>query len=190
MLKSSFRCVYSFREIRNYQSQQECIYMAMLNKQFDIVFVSHKKPGLITIPFFRILRLVNDRETIGFKELIERRITERLNDEIANGSTTKTANRRCENYRLVDTLHMLNDILEIQGYSFDSHLSTGKKGTLKAESIYGVYDLDGNYIFDQDDIAKIGTQLSVYIGQLTDENGICTLKRNDPVIQQILNNYI
>ena len=164
--------------------------MGLLNKTFDIVFVAHKKPGLITIPFFRILKLVNETETINFKELIERRIVERLEDEIAKGSTIKTANRRCENYRLVDTLHTLHDILEIQGYSFDSHVSTGKKGTLKAESIYGVYDLNGTYLFDQDDIAKTGTDLALYINQLSNENGICTLKRNDPMIRQILDLHV
>lgn len=190
MIKTAFKCVYSFREIRNYQSQQEAIYLGLLNKTFDIVFIAHKKPGLVTIPFFRILRLVNETETVGFKELIERRITERLEDEIAKGSTIKTANRRCENYRLVDTLHTLNDILEIQGYSFDSHVSTGKKGTLKAESIYGVYDQNGTYLFDQDDIAKTGSDLALYISQLQNENGICTLRRNDPMIQEIFNHHV
>ena len=190
MMKTTFKCVYSFREIRNYQSQQESIYMSLINRTFDIVFISHKKPGLVTIPFFRILKLVNDNETIPFKEVVERRIAERLTVEIEEGSTTKTANRRCENYRLVDTLHLLNDILEIQGYTFDHHLSTGKKGTLKAESIYGVYDLSGNYLFNQESIAEIGTELSAYIAQLSDENGVCTLRRNDPFIQHILNGLL
>ncbi|EDR30001.1 hypothetical protein EDI_190600 [Entamoeba dispar SAW760] len=182
----AFKCLYSFREIRNYQSEQESVLLALLNKFYDITFTAHKKQSLVTVPFFRILTLDGPVDSIQFKELIERRITERLNAEVANGSSLKTALRRCENYRIVDSLHILTDILEVLGYNFSTHLSTGKKGTLKAESICGITSLTGNFLFNQEGISHLGTEVSKYIVGLESIDGICTLHRNDPVIQSLL----
>ena len=188
-MERTFKCAYSFRDTRNYQSQQECIYMALINRYFDISFIPHKKQSLVTVPFFRILKLNNEEDMIGFKELIEQRIVSRMNDEVSHGIVQKTAMRRCENYRLVDTLHVLNDILEIKGFSFDSRLTTGKKGTLKAESIYGVYDTNNIFMFNQDDIARIGTELATYISSIESENGVCVIRMNDPTIQTIVSGH-
>ncbi|ELP92195.1 hypothetical protein EIN_381720 [Entamoeba invadens IP1] len=182
----AFKCVYSFREIRNYQSEQECVLLALLNQFYGLTFTPHKKQTLVTVPFFRILT-IKDKDTIYFKELIERRINERLNAEVVEGSSLKTALRRCENYRIVDTIHILADMLELKGFDFDVHLSTGKRGTLKAESIFGVRDQTDSFLFDQEQISNLGGEISKYLHSLASTDGICTLEKCDTTIKRILN---
>ncbi|ELP93348.1 hypothetical protein EIN_057330 [Entamoeba invadens IP1] len=185
-MNPSFKCVYSFREIRNYQSEQEAVLIGLLNMFYDVTFTAHKKQMLITVPFFRILTLENYGDPIFFRELIERRISERLNSEVAAGSSLKTALRRCENYRLVDTLHTLGDLLELLGFDFDVHVSTGKRGTLKAESIYGVVAPNGDYLFGQEEIARIGAEIAKYVVGLESIDGVCTIHKNDTTIRNLL----
>ncbi|ELP93270.1 hypothetical protein EIN_056450 [Entamoeba invadens IP1] len=182
---SSFKCVYSFREIRNYQSEQECVLLALLNQFYAITFTAHKKQTLVTVPFFRILT-IEDKDPIYFKELIERRISERLNSEVAEGSSLKTALRRCENYRVVDTVHTLADMLELKGFDFDVHVSTGKRGTLKAESIFGIRNENDFFLFDQEQISRIGGEVSKYLHSLESVDGVCTIQRMDITIAKIL----
>ena len=61
---------YSFFEVRNYQAEQEGIFLALLNHEYDITIEVPQKRSVVTLNYFKILTLKNDKESIQFDELL------------------------------------------------------------------------------------------------------------------------
>ena len=52
----------AFSVLRNYQTQQQAIFIAVLNQFYDIFIEFPKKKSVVSLPFLKILKLQNDDE--------------------------------------------------------------------------------------------------------------------------------
>ena len=156
----------------------------MLSQFFDIEIVPQRKVSSVTLPFFRIDKLITDKDVIDITTFLKKRIDERMADDTKNGTNQKTAFRRGENYKVIECLHYLADILSLFGYDYLTHLSTGKKGTLKAETIYTIYSDD--YVLKQNTIIALGSAVNKYVSSLRFANGKVIIKKGDLAIQQLV----
>ena len=89
--QAEFQCVYTFKEIRNYQAQQQAIFLALLNRVYDVHVQQQVKRSLVTLPFFRVEELRSDTDVIRVNDFVETRCRERYAFETRQGVSEKTA---------------------------------------------------------------------------------------------------
>ena len=102
-----------------------------------------------------------------------------------------TAQRRYHKNRIVESLHLLIDLLSLLNYSFESYVTDGKNGATKAETVYGVYN---QYIsLSKDMITAIGEFIYKDISSRLTSNsdkGFVVIKRNDLVLQSFFETQV
>ena len=79
-------------------------------------------------------------------------------------------------------IHLLIDVLEIEGYFFQSHYSAGVDGQLKSETIKTIWFQD-NVIFNSREIEVIGMKIHSYIIKQVEMNKF-TFEPNELVKQK------
>ncbi|KAL7719488.1 TATA-binding protein-associated phosphoprotein [Entamoeba marina] len=179
------KCFYSFKDVRNYQTEQECVYLAMLSNYFDLTIQAPSKRCVVTSPFFRMTSVSNGEDCIMLNDLINRRVTERLTVEVESGVSKKTALRRSETYKITETLHILMDLLLEFNHFFQTRLTTGKKGTTKTETTYRIFN-NGKFMMGQDEISKRGKLINNFISSLEVSDGVVYIKKNDENMKMLL----
>ena len=85
-----------FRRTRNYQTEQQSLFIGLLNMVYNITIDHPRKRSKITLPFFTITRISTDKEVIELKEILCYRLEHLRNEDIKRGCTPKTAARRQE----------------------------------------------------------------------------------------------
>ncbi|KAL7712429.1 TATA-binding protein-associated phosphoprotein [Entamoeba marina] len=183
------KCYYSFKDVRNYQTEQECVYLALLSQYFDIIIQAPNKRCVVTSPFFRMLSVSSGNDVIGINDFINNRVTERLGIEIESGVSRKTALRRSETYKITETLHILMDLLLEFNHFFQTRLTTGKKGTTKTETTYKIFS-NGKFVMGQDEISKRGKLINNFISSLDVNDGVVCIKKNDHNMNMLLHQQL
>ncbi|EDR26796.1 hypothetical protein EDI_252610 [Entamoeba dispar SAW760] len=183
---SEYKCCYSFKENRDYQSEQESLFLALLSQEFTIKLICPNKRCVVTLPFLRILEIQRGLDDcVAVNDWVNNRINERLKEELSQGVSRKTAQRRSENYKITETLHLIMDLLSEFGYFFQTRTTTGKKGICKIDIAYKVYNKN-KLMFDQESISRIGSSINKKIISLPSENGIITIKKGSLDLLQII----
>ena len=59
-----------FRRTRNYQTEQQSLFIGLLNMVYNITIDHPRKKSKITLPFFSITRISTDKEVIELKEIM------------------------------------------------------------------------------------------------------------------------
>ena len=163
-----------FRNKRNYQVSQQCVFLALLNQYFDIKVKSPPKCSTVAQQFIRIDKLYQTVDGKSENELeIENFINARCRRlyelDLEKGITKKTANRRSETNRITETVHYLMDLLREFDYFFNVTIIDGKKGTLRVENVVDTrfHPLCSTYIvMNKESILSCGQAIN---------NAICTV---------------
>ena len=148
----------------NYQCIAQSILIGLLSKHSEIELTKPNKKCLVTQQFIKINSIkFSEDDVIKMNDFIENRCHERKNYEIHSlENDERTATRRIQNYKRIETIHVLIDLLREFQYQFKSKYVEGKKGVLKLETIQSIYK-DGKLILNSDDIHSKGLKMNDYL---------------------------
>ncbi|ELP86469.1 hypothetical protein EIN_032600 [Entamoeba invadens IP1] len=177
----------SYRETRNYQAEQQAVFLYLLNKHCTIELLKPIKKSSTAQHFFRIESIeFGSSDKIKVNKLVESRLEERYKDDLKRGITSKTAKRRSETGRFAETLHLLMDLLQEFGYLFEVVSTKGRNGSLVVQTVTAIYKnkvciVSNDKIFDWGN--TINNFLSKKIGVA---NNTLLLKKNAEDFQSCL----
>ena len=161
--EKGYKRKYQFREKRNYQVAQLSVLMLLLNENFDIELVPKiLRQTKITNRLLKIKSITKDNESVEVNELIKRRSVEKYQSDIKMGTSEKKAKRRVETFKVADLIHLFIDILELEGYFFESKYSTGVDGNWKIETIQTIW-YNNKIVFNKEEIEMIGLKIHAYL---------------------------
>ena len=149
-----------FRRTRNYQTEQQSLFIGLLNMVYNITIDHPRKRSKITLPFYNITRITTDKEVIELKEIMSYRLQHLHEEDIKHGCTEKTAARRQEVYRVTEQLHILMNLLRDIGFTIESKKTTGNKGTQKETARKIIYN---EFSFGREFIEERGTMINELI---------------------------
>ena len=175
-----------FRRTRNYQTEQQSLFIGLLNMVYNVTIDHPRKRSKITLPFFCITRISTDKEVIELKEIMSYRLHHLHQEDVKRGCSEKTAARRQEVYRVTEQLHILMNLLRDVGFVVESKKTTGNKGTQK-ETARKIYYND--FSFDRNFIEERGTMINMILMKKLEtipKSSELTIPAGDPEIAQIL----
>ncbi|ELP85433.1 hypothetical protein EIN_087450 [Entamoeba invadens IP1] len=175
------------REIRNYQTLQQAVLIALLNQYAEVVFKQPAKKSVTTYQFMRIKSIkFTPQNTIAFNEFLKRRCVEHYTFDITNNTPMKTAKRRYQTNKKTDGIHLLMDLLTECGYFFVTKLTEGKSGTVKLDNIIQILK-DGKTVVEKNELCKIGETVNEMLTKWLENSGKeMVLKRNNPDLAHII----
>lgn len=154
-----------YTEHRNYQSYQQSVLIALINKYGDVVIRKEKKRSNKTVPFYTIQTIIfGSNDKINFDDYIQRRCTEKKTSDILNGINEKTATRRYKTNKITEVLHTLIDLLMIRDEELEISSTRYKAGITRTETMIGFYVERERY--GENEIKTIGNQINQYLQQL------------------------
>ena len=175
-----------FRRTRNYQTEQQSLFIGLLNMVYNITIDHPRKKSKITLPFFSITRISTDKEVIELKEIMSYRLHHLHQEDVKRGCSEKTAARRQEVYRVSEQLHILMNLLRDIGFQIESKKTTGNKGTQKESArkiFYNDFSFDKNYIEER------GTMINLALMKKLEnipKSSELTIRCGDPDIAGVL----
>ncbi|ELP91659.1 hypothetical protein EIN_206760 [Entamoeba invadens IP1] len=175
-----------FRKSRNYQTEQQGVFIALLNMFYDVTIEHPRKKSKITLPFFTVIKIESDEEAIDVRENVGEKMSELHRKDVEGGCSEKTAARRQEVYRVAEQLHILMDLLRDVGFDLDTKTTTGNKSNVKETVRQLSYE---NYIFDGEFVEGRGADINELIVKRLEALSKSTnlvIKKGDPEIVAIL----
>ncbi|KAL7718608.1 TATA-binding protein-associated phosphoprotein [Entamoeba marina] len=115
------------REMRNYESYQQAMMLALLNPYCSFSIEHPVKKSKVTTSMPKVLSLHFDTEDIDVIKLAETQCKLILKNEIENGVYAKTALRRYEKNKRVFIQNFIFDVCLEKGFTFDSFLTRKSK---------------------------------------------------------------
>ncbi|KAL7717025.1 BAG domain-containing protein [Entamoeba marina] len=186
-MNSSDRCFKQcgFQKSRNYQTEQQGIFIAFLNMFYDVIIEHPRKRSKITHPFYTVLKIESPLEYVDCKEVIADRMNELLKVDLRLGCSKKTAMRRQEVYRVVEQLHLLMGLLRELNFVLNTKTTTGNKGTIK-ETVKQIF-YDG-YTFNKPYIQEKGVLINKDIANrlINNTKSVLVIKKGDSQFMKIL----
>ena len=174
-----------FSSIRNYQTQQQAIFLAILNQYYDIFIEFPKKKSIVSLPFLKIIKLQNEKEIVNFHDCITSIVKRLYEEDISAGVTDKTATRRNEVNRITECIKYLTELAAQRG--FVSHTCDIGKKRIR-ENVQKI-SFDGVEL-DTNDIIEKGSKISnVLVKERMDkpnQNGMYCLLKQDLEIMSLL----
>ncbi|EDR30239.1 hypothetical protein EDI_284060 [Entamoeba dispar SAW760] len=147
------------RTNREKKSFQQLLCIGLLSQHVSLVIKLPIKKSHVTMEFIKVKNIhFKNGEDLEIENFIIKRCNEIYNYDIANGIPLKTAQRRLEVNKKIETIHFLQDILLDYGYFFTLATEKGKKSTNKLNYITEVFK-NGKCILSKD-------QLLPYINSL------------------------
>ena len=154
-----------YTEHRNYQSFQQSILIALINKYGDVIIRKEKKKSNKTVPFYTIQTIIfASNDNVNFDDYIQRRCNEKKANDILNGTNEKTATRRYKTNKITEVLHTLIDFLMIRDEELEINTTRYKAGITRTETMIGFYVSNERY--GEYEIKTIGNQINQYLQQL------------------------
>ncbi|EKE42257.1 hypothetical protein ENUP19_0284G0040 [Entamoeba nuttalli] len=177
------------RRAREYETQQQSMLLALLNKFCTVHITKQCKKAEVTHQFFRIkLIQFSIEDEINVERFLNTRTQERKQFEMRCGCTEKTSKRRMQINKKVELLHLLIDLLNEKGFTFRSRFTDQKMGSLQKETVLQIY-YKNVFIFNHETIIKKSLIIHELISQkLLSKTTDLILKQNDYDIQNVLCN--
>ncbi|BFU18313.1 hypothetical protein EHI8A_015470 [Entamoeba histolytica HM-1:IMSS-B] len=140
------------RTNREKKSFQQLLCIGLLSHYVSLVIKLPIKKSHITMEFIKVKNIhFKNGESFEVEDFIIKRCNEIYNNDITNGIPLKTAQRRLEVNKKIETIHFLQDLLLDYGYFFTLATEKGKKSTNKLTYITEVFK-DGKCIFSKDQL--------------------------------------
>ncbi|ELP83471.1 hypothetical protein EIN_376160 [Entamoeba invadens IP1] len=153
------------------------VYIGVLNKFYDLRIEKPELAKTIAHPFFRIVSISTEYDEIQLAEYVENRCNEIFQSDISSGMKVSTVQRRFERNKVIETLHLMVDAIEMKDFSFSSTENNAHvdKHTYYIKDKYNTLD-----------IIKKGCKINEFITQLFTYESELLLQKNDQSLQQIL----
>ncbi|ELP92644.1 hypothetical protein EIN_369660 [Entamoeba invadens IP1] len=175
-----------FQETRNYQVYEQAVFVGLINRHFSISFISPRKKSIVAKQFLTVKAFWARNDVIEFNRFIQRRVKEIREYAIRHGTPEKTAIRRGENNKIVESLHFMLDFLRELGYKSETTTIGGKNGNARTEMIDSIsFD---NKRHDKKEIERMGILINDYIYKQFGLNNEIVINRMDETINKYLNN--
>lgn len=183
-LKDEKDTPYSFFEVRNYQAEQEGVFLALLNHEFEITIEVPQKRSVVTLNYFKILKLQNDKEIIEFDELLQKRLKDMKKEDFSNGVKESVALRRFEQNKIPESIHLLIEMLSERNYILKTS-SMGKRNSRSSvEELY----MDGT-VFNREEIQQKGTNIiNCFLDRMKNmkRKRVLVIEKNDIELMSLL----
>ena len=149
--KSQRETYYCFYQVRNYQAEQEGIFLALLNHEYTITLKVPQKKSVVSLNYFRIVSFVNENEKIFFEDELKVKLKMMYDEDLSKGIKENTAVRRMEINKIAESIHYLIEMLKKR--KIEMKMSVMGKRNSRSSVIE--MDFDG-IIFDKNEIQKKG----------------------------------
>ncbi|EKE42361.1 hypothetical protein ENUP19_0163G0014 [Entamoeba nuttalli] len=184
-VSDSQRLAERYQTIRDYLAYQQAVLIALLNKKYDIVVERATKKSIITRQVVKVIQVSIGKAQIDVLEIINKRCKALMEIDIYNGVVHETAYRRFITNKSIENHHFLIDLLENEGYFFNSSYSSGKNNSKKMQTVLQIFK-DGMCLLNKEDITKKGISLSNYLSQKTLKEKSFLISKNDPILSSML----
>ena len=175
-----------FLRLRNYQAEQQAVLIGLLNQQCDITLVKPFKKSVVSKQFQWIESIeFSNGDTVELDKLIENRCNMLRSNDLNEGVMKKTAKRRYENNKYVESLHYLRDMLLELGYFFNTVYSVGEHGRITTETIDEIFK-DGKLLMDKKSIEDKGNRIITICENLRDNLKEVKLEKGNQLVQSVL----
>ncbi|KAL7719659.1 Uncharacterized protein QTN25_003357 [Entamoeba marina] len=175
---------YGFYNVRNYQAQQEGIFIVLLNQEYDITIEAPQKKSVVSLNYLRIHSVSNSNETIEFGNVLMRKLKEMYDEDLVNMIPEKTASRRFEINRIAESIHLQMSMLKKFGYQMATS-AMGKRNV--RESVISI-NIDGISL-DKNTISSRGEIINKVIMErmkTLQRKGRYTIPRGDTELMALL----
>ena len=169
-------------ETRNYQSYQQALLIALLNKNSNIRFKQNIY-GRSSDNFLRLDRIsFSPYDEINIEQFLKSRAKDLYDQDIINGVPEKTATRRVQLNRRIESSHLCMDLLREFGYTFEVSEHKGKHDSKKLDYIKRVF-FEGKTLNVEKESLK---ELHVLITKKIEEGPCNIILMNDDEIQSFI----
>ncbi|ELP89597.1 hypothetical protein EIN_525920 [Entamoeba invadens IP1] len=181
--KQKVPCKYASRRLRDYQTSQQGTFIGLLNNYCDITFIKPPKKAVLTHQFVKIKKIsFSSKDVIVLEDFLQKRCGEHKDGDLDRGCSEKTANRRFQTNKKIETLHLLYDILGEFGFFCEVNATKGKKETMKLQNVENVFYQE-KYLMGIEEIYTVGFKVNDYLCNLIENKDEITLNRNNRVVQ-------
>ncbi|ELP92781.1 hypothetical protein EIN_372030 [Entamoeba invadens IP1] len=175
----------TFKSFRDYIVEQQAVFIALLNQFGDVTITRPTKKSVLTQQRIRVETITIGNETIDISSFVDKRCAARYALDISNGILEKTAIRRQTANKIMETHHMLTDLLFEYGYLFETYFTSGKNNTPKMELVRNIIE-NKNMIFNRVSIIKTGNLINRLLCSKLSECRVVTLQAADPELMAFL----
>ena len=175
----------AFSSIRNYQTQQQSIFIAILNQHYTITIELPKKKSIVSLPFLKIIKLQNEEEEILVNDKVSTIVKDLYEYDIKNGVSEKTATRRFEVNRITECIKLLSDVAIRKGFEIEAY-NIGKKRT--RENVQKI-SFDGVQLNINDIVTKGSKISNILVKERMvkhNKSGVYILQKQDLEIMSML----
>ncbi|ELP94108.1 hypothetical protein EIN_184750 [Entamoeba invadens IP1] len=188
--KTLSECVQSKRDMKNFESIQQCLLLGLLSRFGTFVLERPVKKSKVTFQFVKVQNFTVKGETIEIAELVESVCKQRSTIETCSGVPADRVKRRYDKNRFIFLSNFLLDLALEFGYFFDSKLARNTGGSIQLEKIRNVF-FEGKCIFGQEEMMKRGIALNKYFISLTQNpDKVGKINLDDPTVDKILKDPI
>ena len=111
------------------------------------------------LTFFHVDQIIIPGEqSIECEETVNNKCESLKSDEIKHGLSLQTSERRYHKNRIIETLHVLIDVLTLYNCHFKTYITNGKNGAVKQETIRSV-ELPNGVVLNTEDIKDLGMKI-------------------------------
>lgn len=176
-----------YADFKNYQVYQEVCLIGLLNTVAGItISLKRRKLEREILTFFHVDEIIiKDEQIIECEKTVNDKCETLKMYELRNGLSLQTAERRYHKNRIIETLHMLIDILELYGVTFQTYMTSGKNGAIRQETIRAIILPNGTMLSIQD-IKEIGSRIYSELFKRVKPTSESTIPVRDISIQDIL----
>ena len=166
------------RESRNNFTLQQTLCICLLSQHCKIVIKKPTRRSSVTEQFFRIESIIVNEEEIDISSFLKKRCNDMYLSDMESGVTEKTANRRYQNNKKIELIHLMEDYLHFFGVEFQTKKCESKIGINKLENIIGIYNQDEKLILFDDIISHLIEINHVLLQSLLDSQGELIVDKN------------
>ncbi|ELP89033.1 hypothetical protein EIN_164330 [Entamoeba invadens IP1] len=167
-----------FIEVRNNQVYEAAVLLYLINKHFNIEMIIPQKKAVVYEQFFLVERIWSGEDKVDVRKFVNKRCDERIEFEISEGVSFKTARRRRNTNVFTETINMFVDFLREMGYFVETKVCGGKRVQFKEEYITAIF-YGNDLIFGFDEIKRIGKELVGLYQEKTENAKVMVFEKNE-----------
>ena len=171
------------RESRNNFTLQQTLCICLLSQHCKIVIKKPTRRSSVTEQFFRIETIIINEEEIDVSSFLKKRCTDLYLSDMESGVTEKTANRRYQNNKKIEIIHLMEDYLRFFGVEFKTKQSESKIGINKLENIIGIYNQNETLILFDDIVSHLIDINHILLQTLLDSQGELIVDKNQFMLE-------
>ncbi|EDR29573.1 hypothetical protein EDI_332470 [Entamoeba dispar SAW760] len=170
---------------RNYQSKVRAFCIGLLNQYADIEVKLGTKKAYQTLPFVRVDSIYfSNEDIVRLQALVKIRVATLEAIDLRKNVKQKTALFRKKKNTMIESIHLLIDILREKGFEIESHFSQGRNETLKRETVISIRK--GSLFWNKQMIEIIGERLCINLVQRIGGSTLVKVPKKDSQINLLL----